>query len=199
MRYNAEHKELTRERVLSEAARALRAEGPHKLGVAEVMSRAGLTHGGFYVHFRSKDELVLAAMDFAFTDARRMFEQACEGREPRDALATYIAAYLSMTHRDGADRGCPLPALAADLPRMSDQARQLYAAGVRRLTARLQKLLEACGDVDAEALASSVVAELVGALSIARAVPDVAEAGLLLRRSRAALALRLGLGLETST
>ena len=193
MRYDAEHKARTRERVLVEAARSLRIEGPSRLGVAEVMKQAGLTHGGFYSHFRSKDDLIGEAIRVAFGDAKEMFEQACQGRTPRAALAKYIAAYLSMAHRDGPGHGCPLPALATDLPRMGHEARSLYADGVRRLTARLHGLLEAGEIRDAEALAPSVVAELVGALSIARALPDAAEAGQVLRRSRAALIQRLGL------
>ena len=195
MRYDAKHKERTRERVLSEAARVLRTEGPERLGVAEVMSRVGLTHGGFYAHFRSKDDLVVAAMEFAFSDAQRMLEQALEGRKPQEVLGTFLASYLSLAHRDCPERGCPLAALSADLPRISDQARALYATGARRLTKRLQRLLEACGLGDAELLASSVLAELVGSLSIARAVPDASEAERLLGRSRMALASRLDLEL----
>jgi len=73
MRYDAEHKQKTRERVLDEAAKAIRAEGPHRVGVAGIMAKAGLTHGGFYAHFASKDELVLAAIG-------RMFEQGAKRR-----------------------------------------------------------------------------------------------------------------------
>lgn len=193
MRYDAEHKERTRERVLTEASRALRAEGPHRLGVAEVMSRAGLTHGGFYAHFRSKDELLAAATDSAFDDARRMFDAALEGREPRTALKAYIDGYLSLIHRNARDRGCPLPSLAGDLARMGDDARASYAAGVRRLTARLVKLMEAAGVTETQTTAPSVVAELVGALALSRATPDEAEAERLLSASRTSLAGRLGL------
>lgn len=193
MRYDADHKQKTRERVLTEAARALRSDGPHRLGVAEVMSRAGLTHGGFYAHFKSKDHLLVAATEAAFEDARTMFEAVTGGLEPRAALAAYIDAYLSMRHLAGRDRGCPLPALAGDLPRMGVEPRRSYAAGVRRLTLRLQGLLEDAGAADAPGTARSVVAELVGALSLARATPDEEDAARMLEASRAALHRRLGL------
>ena len=193
MRYDAGHKQRTRERVLIEAARALRVEGPNKLGVAEVMSRAGLTHGGFYAHFASKEELLAEATDIAFDDARKMFDAALEGREPRAALAFYIGRYLSMNHRDHPDMGCPVPALAGDLARMEGELCDRFAARIRRSTTRLQLLMEASGLGDAEALAPSVLAELVGALSLARATPDRKDASRILSASKAALTKRLGL------
>ncbi len=180
-------------RVLAEAARTLRVEGPHRLGVADVMSRAGLTHGGFYQHFRSKEDLVAAALNVAFDEARATFDRAVGEREPRAALAAYIDGYLSLAHRDGPDRGCPLPALAADVPRMNEDLRARYTSGVRRLAARLQGLLEAAGVAQAEMQATSVMSELVGAISLARALPNAEEAALLLQRSREALTARLGL------
>ena len=193
MRYNADHRERTRTRVLAEAARMLRVDGPHRLGVADVMSRAGLTHGGFYQHFRSKEDLVAAALNVAFDEAKATFDRAVGEREPRAALAAYIESYLSLAHRNGPDRGCPLPALAADVPRMSEDLRIRYVAGMRRLAARLRSLLEAAGVAEAEMQAASVTSELVGAISLARALSDEQEAALLLRQSREALTARLGL------
>ena len=198
MRYDAEHKERTRARVLAQASRALRAEGPHKLGVADVMSRAGLTHGGFYAHFDSKEELVSAAIETAFDDSRRMFEAGGTGGEPCATLVGYIDGYLSMRHCDSRERGCPLPAMAGDLARMSHEARVRYSAGVHRLTDRLQGLMDAAGVEDAEAAAPSVVAEMVGAMLLARTAPDEAEAERLLGASRSALSKRLGLKAASS-
>ena len=192
MRYDAEHKERTRERVLAEAARALKVDGPHKLGVAEVMKAAGLTHGGFYVHFPSKDALVSEAIETAFADSRRLYDQAAGDRSPREALAAWINAYVSEGHRDRPERGCVLPALSAELPRMSEDARRRYAEGLRRMTARIQSLLDRAGVSDAEALAPSMVAEMVGAVALARAVPDAAQSASILQSSRSALLERAG-------
>lgn len=193
MRYDAEHKARTRARVLEEASRALRSAGPQGIGVAEIMSRAGLTHGGFYAHFGSKDELVTEALSEAFRDGARMFEQATEGREPRPALASYIDIYLSRGHRDASQVGCPLPALAAEMPRLGDEPRRRFAGGISTLSAGLQALLDAAGHEDADVLAGSVMAELVGAVALARALPAGAQSDAVLANCRNALLGRLGL------
>lgn len=193
MRYDAEHKARTRSRVLQEAIRAIRTEGPDRIGVAGVMKRAGLTHGGFYAHFQSKDDLVLAAIEQMFADVQGAFQHYTAGKPPREALRAYIGFYLSRTHRDSRDSGCPLPVLASDLPRLAAPTRARFAEGVTRLTASLARLLGELGRSDPQALASSVLAELIGALSLARAVDDEAQSDALLSRSRAALYARLGL------
>ena len=193
MRYDAEHKEKTRARVLQEAARAIRAEGPHRVGVAGIMAKAGLTHGGFYAHFKSKDDLVAAAIDEMFKDASTRFFVATEGFEPRDGMVRYINFYLSREHRDARGTGCPVAALAADLPRMEDLARARYGAGVARLTAKIEGQLKVLGHEDAAEIAPSLVAELVGALSLARAVGEPEQSDDILQASRRALKQRLGL------
>ena len=193
MRYDAEHKGRTRQRLLTEAARAIRAEGPEKLAVAGLMAKVGLTHGGFYAHFPSRDALVAEAIAETFSDARAAFQRRTGGLEPRAALARYIAFYLSEAHRDARGAGCPLAAMAADLPRLEAGAQARFAEGALGLMARLSELLAAAGQDEPDALASSMVAELVGALSLARTLPDPAQSGAVLARSREALLKRLGL------
>jgi TetR/AcrR family transcriptional repressor of nem operon len=196
MRYDADHKEKTRQRVLKEAARAIREEGPERVGVAGVMARAGLTHGGFYAHFKSKDELVAAAVGEMFVDAGKRVARATEGYSPEEGLIRYINAYLSAGHRDGRATGCAVAALAADLPRIEGPARAEYTEGVLRLTTRVTRLIADIGRADAEDLGRSVVAELVGALSLARAVDDPDRSDRILAASRRALKQRLGLRLD---
>lgn len=193
MRYDAEHKEKTRQKVLKEAAKAIRAEGPHRVGVAAVMAKAGLTHGGFYAHFASKDELIAEAIGKMFEDAGRRFAHESEGRTPAQALAAYIDFYLSPAHRDAPAIGCPLPSLSADLPRMTDLARERFGRGVAGLIGKVEGKLQAMGRPEAEALASSAVTELVGAISLSRAVADPAQSDAILDNSRTALKQRLGL------
>lgn len=193
MRYDAERKARTRATVLAEAGRALRAEGPQNMGVAGVMARAGLTHGGFYAHFGSKEALVAEAVTETFRDGAKLFERAVRGREPGAALTRYIDLYLSPAHRDAPESGCPLPSLAGELARLGPDARAQFAAGVDRLTERLRGLLEGAGVIDAGEQASSVLAEMVGALSLARAVADPEQSDAILSRSRAALRRRFGL------
>lgn len=187
MRYDAEHKQKTRDRVIKEAARAIREDGPDRVAVAGVMARAGLTHGGFYAHFASKDDLVAQAIGQMFEDTERRLARSTEGKAPRDALAAYIDFYLSAEHRDTRAIGCPLPALSADLPRLPPPAREAFGQGVASLTEALAKLT---GSID---LAGSVLAELVGALSLARAVSDPEQSNAILVRSRTALFRRLEL------
>ena len=193
MRYEPDHKEETRQKVLRAAARAIRAEGPHKVAVAKVMARAGLTVGGFYAHFASKDDLIAAAIDEMFAEAKSRQLLETGERPPAEAIGAYIDFYLSPTHRDARATGCPMPALAADLPRLTEKSRERFAAGVRQLRARLVEKLAALGHDDAEAEASSVVAELVGALSLARGESDPAASDAILTRSKTSLKRRLNL------
>jgi TetR/AcrR family transcriptional repressor of nem operon len=194
MRYDSEHKQQTRAKVLDAAAKAIRLTGPERIGVAGVMAEAGLTHGGFYAHFRSKDDLVVSAIERMFEQARARFAHETQGKEPAEALCAYIDFYLSKKHRDMREIGCPMPALSSDLPRLGDEARNVYAAGMNRLISGLQGLLAQLGHADAEAQARSAIAELIGALSISRIEPDARRSDAILAHSRAALKRRFGLG-----
>jgi TetR/AcrR family transcriptional repressor of nem operon len=193
MRYDAEHKQKTRKRVLRAAAMAIRADGPHRIGVAQVMADAGLTHGGFYAHFASKDELIAASIEEMFRQGSRRFEAETARVSAAEGLGRYIDFYLSATHRDSQGLGCPLPYLSADAPRLTASSRQAFAVGVARLTDGLKGIIEALGREEADAEAASMLAELVGALSLARAEPDPDRSDAMLEISRTALKRRLGL------
>jgi TetR/AcrR family transcriptional repressor of nem operon len=193
MRYDAEHKQQTREKVLDAAAEAIRLEGPHKVGVAGVMAKAGLTHGGFYAHFSSKDDLVAHAITHMFDKSAQRRLDAMKDRPPAEALSAYLDFYLSQAHRDARTTGCAMPALAADLPRLPSAAQEAFAAGVRRMTGRIGELIAGIGHPNADDLASSMVAEMVGALSLARAEPDRVRSDLMLERSTRVLKQRLNL------
>ena len=197
MRYDAEHKRKTRERVLQEAAKAIRAEGPHQVGVAGVMASAGLTHGGFYAHFSSKEDLIAEAIGQMFVEGAERMAMAYQDRPPAEGLSAYVDFYLSRSHRDARTAGCPLPFLAADAPRLAEPARERFAKGVAALEARLAGRLAALAHPRAEEEAASMLAELVGALSLARAEPDKARSDLILRRSKAALKRRFGLEVQS--
>jgi len=193
MRYNPNHKQSTRARVVREAAKAIRAKGTERVGVAEVMAAAGLTHGGFYAHFPSREALIESAIGQMFEDGAASMARSLEGKAPGEGLSAYIDNYLSAIHRDTRTAGCALPFLSADGPRLTGEARACYARGAERVAARLSDQFTALGFKDPDALASSVLAELVGALALARAEPDPAASDLILARSRAALKSRLGL------
>ena len=193
MRYDAERKARTRDTLLKEAGKAIRREGPQGVSVVSLMASAGLTHGGFYAHFTSKEALVAESIDASFADASGMYLRATEGFPPDVALRRYLTAYLSERHRDARETGCPLPSLGGDISRMDGAVRERFGAGVGRLQARLQALLEALGSTGAEELAASLLAEIVGALSIARAMPPGEASDAVLSRSRDALLKRCGL------
>src|SRR5207244_505091 len=111
MRYDHNHKERTRARLLAEAAAAIRGRGAERVGVAEVMAGAGLTHGGFYAHFKSKDELVAQAITYMFDASYAWFLRHTEGREPAEALSRYIDAYFATSQALDRAHGCPIAAL----------------------------------------------------------------------------------------
>jgi TetR/AcrR family transcriptional repressor of nem operon len=196
MRYGAEHKEETRKRVLKAAAKAIRMEGPHRVAVAEVMAKVGLTHGGFYAHFKSKDDLVAASIGQMFEEGAARARMAIDGVEPAVGLSRYLDFYLSPAHRDARGAGCPLPYLSADAPRMDPISRARFAEGVSKMTDRFAALFADLGDPDPRAKASSMLAEMVGALSLARADSDPQRSDAILDRSRAALKTRFGLPTE---
>ena len=193
MRYDSEHKERTRRKVLSEAAAAIREHGPERISVADLMAKAGLTHGGFYAHFKSKDELVSHAISQMFDERYEFFTSCVEGREPARGLEKYIDHYLSMNHRDNAHRGCPMPSVSGDLARLPVQARKRFTAGVERLTHAIAALLQELQRPDPEELAASTLAEMVGALALSRAVAERGTAEHILKSSRNAINRRLGL------
>jgi TetR/AcrR family transcriptional repressor of nem operon len=193
MRYDSDHKSETRRRVLKEAAREIRAKGPGGVAVAGIMARAGLTHGGFYAHFESKEALIAAAIETMFESARRRFDLTATDADPRAALLGYVDFYLSPEHRDSREHGCPLPALSGDLARLDPEARERFGEGVAGLTGRLAGALRQHGVADADAAGASMLAELVGAVTLSRAVADPAQSDAILQRARASVIARFSL------
>jgi TetR/AcrR family transcriptional repressor of nem operon len=194
VRYSNEHKAETRQRVLKEAAREIRAKGPDGVAVAGVMARAGLTHGGFYAHFDSKEALIAEAIGTMFEDARGRSDAIEQTADPRAALRGYVDFYLSQAHRDRRDRGCPLPTLSGDFARSGDSQRERFGLGVEGLTARLAKALGAIGASDPHAEGSAMLAQMVGAVALARAVADPIQSDAILADAHAGLVRRYRLG-----
>ncbi len=193
MRYTDTHKAETRRRVLRVAARALRARGPDGFSVAEIMAEVGLTHGGFYAHFPSKEALIAAAVEEAFEDIRRRHLRRTAGKTTPQALAAYIDAYLSPRHRDGLQSGCPIAALASDMPRQGPLVRTAYDKGAAGLLARLEHWMPEVEPLKRRSLAASVLAEMVGAVILARAIDDADASARLLADSRRRMRARTGL------
>jgi TetR/AcrR family transcriptional regulator, transcriptional repressor for nem operon len=192
VRYDESHKEKTRLRVLSEAATAIRTKGAERVSVAEVMAAAGLTHGGFYAHFDSKDDMVAQAITHMFDHNYARFMNLTEGREPAAAVANYVDHYLGPLHRNDRASGCPVATLSGDLPNMSERARERFTDGTERWAAALAKLAKNLGAKDADAVAWSAIAEMAGAIALSRTVSDK-RAAAILRNSRANVKARFGL------
>ena len=192
MRYGESHKQRTRLRVLGEAAAAIRTKGAERVSVADVMAAAGLTHGGFYAHFESKDDLIAQAITHMFDAVHGRFLSVTEEREPAAAIARWVDAYLAPSHRLDRANGCPVAILSGDLPNLSDRARERFADGIERSVAALVKLAKKLGAKDAETLAWSAIAEMAGALALSRTVSDE-RAAAILRNSRANVKARFGL------
>lgn len=192
-RYGTGHKQKTHDRIVAIAARELRLQGPEKLGVSAVMGNAGLTHGGFYAHFSSKDSLITAAIARMFTDAITFLQGHLENASANEGLSAYIDSYLSPEHRDEIEKGCPVVSLASDVPRLSPQARQAFATGLRDLLAAIASCLSALGINQPERKAQSLMSEIVGALSLARAESDSERSNEILAASRQEAKVRLGL------
>lgn len=183
--------EETRARILRSAARAIRIHGPAGIGVLEIMREAGLTHGGFYSHFASKDALVAAAITAMFAESRERFVSRVAGKTGRDALRTWINAYVSAEHRDNPGGGCTLATLISDMPRLDPAARAAFDEGLRGIASRLARHLSAQPDAKTKALAHSLICEMAGAVALARAVSDRDFSDAILKNARAALQARL--------
>ncbi len=192
MRYSDTHKEETRKSIVKAAAVAVRAKGPDGVGVAEIMADAGLTHGGFYAHFPSKEALVAAAVDEAFGQSARRFAKMTHGMAPAEALSAFVDSYVSPEHRAHPGRGCPLATLSSDLPRQGVQVREAYERGVRGLIGRIAGWLPE-GHADRQGLAASLAAEMAGVVALSRAIADDGEAERLLADARTRIKNRMGI------
>jgi len=186
------HKERTHARILDEAASAMRLYGADGISVAKLMKRAGLTHGGFYAHFASRDALVADAVERMLQDNRSLVETSLSTRDAAKGVSALIDAYLSERVKNAPERACPFPALAGEAVRMPAAARARFNEGVAHFQRMLAAAFEALGKGEPQALASSVLAEMVGAMALARAASDE-DGNDILASSRRLLMERLGL------
>ena len=166
--HSRDEKAASHDRIVEVASARMRESGTTAPGVAEIMKAAGLTHGGFYKHFDSRDDLVAEAVDKAFTDANRAM--ASVTKDAADPLAAFVDWYASAAHCEDPATGCAVGALASDISRGDERVRTTYREQVERYIADLQRLLG--GDADARRRATVALSSLVGAVLVARAVDD---------------------------
>ena len=195
MRYDAEHKERTRVRLLTEAAIMLREEGPHGLSVVTLMKRQGLTHGGFYAHFESKDDLIARAIDVTFDRTCERFLLRTRDIDADAALTSYITYYLSPSHVNKPGQGCPIPAIGMDVARLEPLARKRFEQGVTHLATLIAKPFERRGLTveHSHTQALTLLAEMSGAVIMARGVKTAAMSRAICAATYSAIVTRLGL------
>jgi TetR/AcrR family transcriptional repressor of nem operon len=139
MPWSENHKEQTRQRILEAAATMFRERGIEQTSVAEVMKRAGLTHGGFYAHFKSKDELAAEAIGHASAQVSKLFDAPTQTGSAHDELLSIVSAYLSQGHMTHPERGCPVAALGTELVRSGPRVRRVVS---KEMQTRIQKLYQ---------------------------------------------------------
>jgi TetR/AcrR family transcriptional repressor of nem operon len=179
MRVTREQMGENRRRILDAASRLFRDKGFDAVSVAEVMKAAGLTHGGFYGHFDSKDDLI------AQTIAHALAGDASDGDDAGGGdIRTYLCAYLSPEHRDDAANGCPTAGLAADIRHQTPSARLAMSQGLKAQIDRIGKALPESSAADRRRTAIGSWAAMVGAVILARSVDDPAFADEILEQTR---------------
>ena len=176
-------KEISHQRIVDVAARALRRSGYAGTGVADIMKEAGLTHGGFYAHFESRDALLAEAVTKAGRDNAAWFEQraAAQADSGASALRVVIENYLRPEHLTGVETGCVVSAVLSEMPRQTAEVRAASADRVRRLIERVRKALPAGADA---AQAHLIASAMVGALQLARGLDDERKGKAMLKSVR---------------
>lgn len=168
-RYGSEHKQVTRQRIIDAAGRRLKRDGIDGSGVATLMADAGLTNGAFYAHFDSKDDLVATVI------ADQLGRQASEFSElpgGSEGLTAFVSEYLSPTHRDHPEIGCPSAALLDELGRGTNATKKAYTAGTKSILDEICTRLSPDDPESAIGTALALFTMLVGSMQLARAVDD---------------------------
>ncbi len=168
MRYSREHKLETHARIVKKASVRLREKGAHGIGVADLMKDAGLTHGGFYAHFDSREALVIEAFTHAMDRSTERWRKLAEQTPPEKRLVTIVNSYLTPIHRDDPGHGCAVPALGAEIARESAKTRKVFSG---RLEQMIDMLAAQIPDVPRKAArkqATAALATMMGTLVLAR-------------------------------
>jgi len=165
-------KEVTHERIVGAAARAIRRSGYDGTGVADIMKKVGLTHGGFYAHFASREAMLAEAADRAGAESVATLTRVAAAAPPEEALRSMIRAYLSKEHVEDPETGCPVAALGSETPRQASRVRRAATRRIKEVIDVVARHSPAQGEPGGYEQALVTVATMVGALVLARAVDD---------------------------
>jgi TetR/AcrR family transcriptional repressor of nem operon len=174
MRYRPEHKGEIHQKIVKDASRRVRSEGIAGAAVAAVMRDAGLTHGGFYKHFGSKDELLMESVSAAFEEIADRLVQAAEQSPPETAWKAIVKTYLSLEYCDHVEYGCPLPALAPELARADKAMKPQIFEELKKYRSRMLPFMPGQRTEDKERAFFAIFSTMVGAIEIARMLPEPA-------------------------
>lgn len=165
-------KEATHERIVDVAARAIRRSGYHGTGVADIMKAAGLTHGGFYAHFPSRDALLAEAADRAGFESVQLLQRLAAGASGPQGLRSMIEGYLSKGHLESVETGCHIAALGTEMPRQAPEVRHAATLRLKEMIDLVTRQSPDWGEPGAHERALVTIATMVGTLVLARAVDD---------------------------
>jgi TetR/AcrR family transcriptional regulator, transcriptional repressor for nem operon len=165
-------KEETRERILRAAARALRKHGYEGVGVADVMKEVGLTHGGFYAHFKSRDALLAAAAEQEGVESSEHLSRVIAAAKPGQELMALVDAYLSDGHVAAPEQGCAIAAAGSEVPRQQADVRRVATRRIKDIIGLIERQFPEWGKNAAHDKAMGIAATLVGSVVLARAVDD---------------------------
>jgi TetR/AcrR family transcriptional regulator, transcriptional repressor for nem operon len=168
----AKSKEATHDRIVDAAARAIRRSGYNGTGVADIMKDAGLTHGGFYAHFPSREAMLAEAADRAGSESVAMMERIAAKLPQQQALPAMLRAYLSKEHLEGIETGCAAAALGSEMPRQTPEVRRAATRRIKEMIDLVARHSPDWGQPSAHERALVTVATMVGALMLARAVDE---------------------------
>src|SRR5262249_6483240 len=172
MRYSAQHKQETRERIVRTASQHFRGRGWDGVAIADLMSKLNLTHGGFYRHFDSKEQLFAEAIAKSFEDVRAKFTGTIEKAPPGGELKILIEQYLSLEHCANPDSGCPVAALASEIARYPRAVRAKINRAMRDHLKRMSGFLPGATEAERQRNCLVLLSGMSGALTLARTVAD---------------------------
>jgi len=165
-------KDLTHDRIVESAARAIRRSGYGGTGVADIMKDAGLTHGGFYAHFASREAMLAEAADRAGAEGMAALTRIADAAPPDQAIQALVQAYLSTEHLENAETGCAVAALCSEMPRQAPEVRHAATRRIKEMIDLVARQSADWGRPGAHERALVTVSTLLGALQLARAVDD---------------------------
>ena len=172
MRYQPGHKAEVHQKIVKDASQRVRSNGLNGAAIAAVMGDTGLTHGGFYKHFASKDDLLVESLSEGFREIEDSLVQAAEQSSPGEGWKAIVRTYLRPEHCEHPDHGCPLATLGPELARVDKRMKPLIVAELVNYKSRMVPFMPGRRTTDRERAFFAIFSTMIGAIEIARLLPD---------------------------